>query len=415
MASIPREHVPDSSIALAMDPYCFISRRCRRLGTDVFQTRIVLQRTICMMGREAAELFYDESRFIRHGASPMAIQRTLFGKGGVQTLDDEAHRHRKAMFVSIVTPQAVEQLGATFEHRWLESVERGQGGRRMVVYDEARQVITRAVCEWAGVPLPEHEVATRTDDLASLFEHAGSFGPAHLKAHWARRRANRWGEQIIDAIRSGELDLPETAPARVIAFHRNLKGELLPPHVAAVELLNILRPTVAVALWVTFVFHALHEHVDASGQLDPADDRHVESFAQEVRRFYPFFPAAVALVRRDFEWRGYTFKQGTRCMLDLYGTGHDERVWTAPELFLPQRFRQKDPSPFEFIPQGGADVKTQHRCPGEGIALDIMKRTIRLATTRMSYDVPRQDLTVNTSTLPAMPRSRFVMQNVKLR
>lgn len=51
----------------------------------------------------AAELFCDESRFVRRGATPGRIQRTLLGRGGVKGLDDEPHRHRKAMFMSALT------------------------------------------------------------------------------------------------------------------------------------------------------------------------------------------------------------------------------------------------------------------------------------------------------------------------
>jgi fatty-acid peroxygenase len=61
-------------------------------------------------------------------------------------------------------------------------------------------------------------------------------------------------------MRSGELAPPEGSALQVISAHRALDGELLPPGVAAVELLNVLRPTVAVALYVTFAAHALHQY-----------------------------------------------------------------------------------------------------------------------------------------------------------
>jgi fatty-acid peroxygenase len=72
------------------DPYGFIVKSCRQLGSDVVQTRLLLQRTICMTGPEAAELFSDSNRFMRAGAAPLRLQFTLFGRGGVQSLDDES-------------------------------------------------------------------------------------------------------------------------------------------------------------------------------------------------------------------------------------------------------------------------------------------------------------------------------------
>ena len=51
MASIPRERRFDSTLALKRYPYGFISKRCLAHGSDVFQTMIMLRRTICMSGR----------------------------------------------------------------------------------------------------------------------------------------------------------------------------------------------------------------------------------------------------------------------------------------------------------------------------------------------------------------------------
>lgn len=59
MPQIPRDRSPDSTLALALDPYGFISKRCRQHRSDLFQTRLLLQPTICMSGPGAAELFYD--------------------------------------------------------------------------------------------------------------------------------------------------------------------------------------------------------------------------------------------------------------------------------------------------------------------------------------------------------------------
>ncbi|MFN3626141.1 MAG: cytochrome P450, partial [Hyphomicrobium sp.] len=82
MPRIPRDRNPDSTIALLLDPYGFVSKRCRRYRSDLFLARILLRKTICMTGPEAAELFYRQDLFVRRGATPGRIQKTLFGRGG---------------------------------------------------------------------------------------------------------------------------------------------------------------------------------------------------------------------------------------------------------------------------------------------------------------------------------------------
>lgn len=415
MPAIPRPKYPDSTLPMLRDPYCFIQKRCRALGADLFQTRLLLRKTICMTGNEAAELFYDPESFTRIGAAPGRIQETLFGKGGVQGLDGERHLHRKAMFMSLVSTQHVTELAELTAAGWRSAARKWKEQERIDLYPAAREILTRAVCTWSGIPLKESEVPQRTRELTAMFDYAGDVGPKHWWSRIARNRAERWGEEIIRRVRSGTLRVPEKSPVQVIALHRELDGDLLSPRIAAVELLNLLRPTVAVSVFNTYVALALHDHPHCRQKLVDGDSDYSELFAQEVRRFFPFFPSVIALVRRDFEWKGYRFPAGTVVMLDLYGTNHDERVWNAPEEFQPERFRRLHSCPFSFIPQGGGDPHVHHRCPGEGIAIELMKVAAAFFTREIAYEVPPQDLKLDMSRLPALPREGFAIANVRAR
>ena len=102
MTQMPNNTFFDDTLALARDPYRFISKQCERHGSDVFQTRLLLQKVICVRGDEAARVFYDTSRFSRVGVAPSRIAKTLFGRGGVQGMDGKAHCHRKMMFMSLI-------------------------------------------------------------------------------------------------------------------------------------------------------------------------------------------------------------------------------------------------------------------------------------------------------------------------
>src|SRR5688572_568502 len=62
---MPRDTPFDSTLAIALDGYEFISKRCERLSSDVFEARLMLRRTICLRGEEAARLFYDPEKFMR--------------------------------------------------------------------------------------------------------------------------------------------------------------------------------------------------------------------------------------------------------------------------------------------------------------------------------------------------------------
>lgn len=77
MRQIPTDKGFDSTLAFISDPFRLISKRCRDLRSDLFETRLRLRKTICMMGPEAAQLFYDVDKFVRRGAVPLRILSTL--------------------------------------------------------------------------------------------------------------------------------------------------------------------------------------------------------------------------------------------------------------------------------------------------------------------------------------------------
>lgn len=366
-----------------------------------------------MMGEEAAGAFYQPGRFTRRGAMPITALKLLQDRGSVQLEDDEAHRRRKQMFMSVMTPPHAARLAKEAANHWHDYVRRWENQETTVLLDEVKQLLCRAVCAWAGVPLAENEVVRRAREFGSMIEGAGAVGPRNWRGLLLRARSERWSRSVIAGIRNGHLPVPEGTAAYVIATHRDADGKHLDEKVAAVELINVLRPTVAVALYVTFAALALHDHPECRQRLENGDDEFLEMFVQEVRRFYPFFPLVGGRVQEPFTWRGHQFEMGAWVLLDLYGTNHDPRTWTDPDVFRPERFRGWDESAFNLVPQGGGDHYSGHRCSGEWITIELMKSAVQFLTGSMTYDVPEQKLHVSLSRMPAVPKSRFIICDVR--
>lgn len=410
MSILPKLPAFDSSLALLREGYAFISNRCERLESDVFATRLLLQPTLCLRGPAAVELFYREERFSRVDAAPRQLRKTLFGEGGVQGLDGAAHRQRKALFVDITRSTRVEVLVTRAEQEWHARLASWQSRGEIVLLDELHRLYTRAVCDWAGVALDREEEGQRCAELVALIEGGGRVGLGNLGARRARQRLELWlGRQVEQA---RQRPAPAGSALALIAQHREADGQPLSPRVAAVELLNVLRPTVAVARFSTFAALALYKQPAWRERLR-ADPAARVPFAQEVRRFYAFFPFTVARVRESFEWHGVAFPRGTRVLLDLYGTNRDPRSWSRPEVFDPTRFLAEQPPEAAFVPQGGGEVAHQHRCPGEGIALELMTSALRLLLQDMTYQVPTQDLRIDLARMPMRPASGLILSDVQ--
>src|SRR3954465_12177794 len=122
-SDLPTDPAFDASIALLFtEGYEFVMDRAGRLDTDIFQTRIFLRRAICTYGREAAEQFYSPGRFTRRGALPLFALTLIQDLGSVMVLNDEDHRRRKAMFMEMMSPEALAKIGELTVKHWRQSV-----------------------------------------------------------------------------------------------------------------------------------------------------------------------------------------------------------------------------------------------------------------------------------------------------
>ena len=99
-------------------------------------------------------------------------------------------------------------------------------------------------------------------------------------------------------------------------------------------------------------------------------------------------------------------------LLDLYGSNHDGRLWENPNQFEPERFKNRQIKPFDFLAQGGGDVNSGHRCPGERITIEVLKTVLGFLVEQVDFTVPEQDLSFSLSRMPTLPKSGFVMKGV---
>lgn len=411
MTEIPHDDHLESSLALLGEGYPFIRDRCARLHSNVFQARLLLQNTICLSGEDAARLFYDERYLQRAHAMPRMLIKTLVGQGGVQGLDGEAHRNRKRMFLQLLDGAAVEKLVSLAEQAWRQAIGEWQARPEVRLMTEVQLILTEVVCRWAGVPLAPAEREIRAEQLVTMVDGAGSIGARHWEARKARRDAEAWARQLIEQVRAGRLPAEPTTALMVVAHHRDLDGTPLDEQIAAVELLNLLRPTVAVSYFITYAALELLAQPQWAARLR-TDDELLEPFAQEVRRLHAFFPFTAARVREDFDWQGQHFPAGTRVMLDLWGTNREASRWDQPEAFQPERFLIWPGNAFSFVTQGGGDAAEGHRCPGERLAIELLKMALRMLTREMAYAVPAQDLRIDLTRMPARPESGMLIRDV---
>jgi fatty-acid peroxygenase len=409
----------DDSLPMLAKGYAWLPDRRRAADRDTVHARLMLARqALGVAGPDGARFVYDEDHVRRSGALPEPVVSTLFGHGSVHSLDGEAHRVRKAMFVDLLTGSGVADLVDRVGAAWDDAVRRWAGEHRVVLFDQVARVLTRGVCDWAAVPVTDEEVPALARDLTTLVDGFATGAPRHWRARRVRQRREAWLAAIVEDVRSGARTAPPRSALDVVSTHRDSEGELLDPRVAAVELLNVIRPTVAVCWFVAFAAHALHRWPANRDRLRAGHAAFATAFAHEVRRYYPFAPFIGGRAPREVEWDGERVPAGSMVLLDLFGQNHDPDLFPEPYAFRPERFltddgdRLRPIGPWELVPQGAGDPRTGHRCPGEDITVALLSAlAVRLA--RLDYALPDQDLSISLRRIPARPASRVVMTAVR--
>lgn len=98
-------------------------------------------------------------------------------------------------------------------------------------------------------------------------------------------------EKLIEKIRSNEVQVQSESILHQFVFYKDLDGSLLDVETVAVEVINILRPIVAISIYINFIVMALSQFPHERVKLKNTPD-YIHLFIQEVRRFYPLVPVA---------------------------------------------------------------------------------------------------------------------------
>ncbi len=405
MREPPRLRAVESTLSLCLEGYCFASNRRAQLAADAFSCRLLLQKAVFIGGPEAVGPFFDTALFKREGVLPRRIRRTLLGDGGIHSLDGDEQRCRKATFLEVLGPPRTAAFRAILERYWNAGIVSWRHDRHVGIFQALCPILCGAACEFAGIPTTEMS-SELCDDLFAMVDSFGAVGPRHWRGRFARQRRERWAADLILNVRRGFLAPPQFSALQVIARQRDADGRPLDVNVAAVEMLNAIRPIMAVPYFAELAAALLIENPDYRRTLE--NPAFLESFVHELRRYCPFTPFLGARTCRNVEWTEYVIPKETLTLLDVYGVHHDERIWRNANAFIPDRFIGRNAFESFVVQQGGGDHAIGHRCAGEWITVEALKLIVtRLAA--LSWRNKSASLSYDLRRIPARLRSPVVL------
>jgi cytochrome P450 len=118
----------------------------------------------------------------------------------------------------------------------------------------------------------------------------------------------------------------------------------------------------------------LAEELDAG-----EDEAYLTATINEVMRCRPVLPnAEPRLVKQPVEIGGFTYPPGVVLVVNAYLVHHDPEIYSEPHAFRPERFLDRSPGTYTWLPFGGG----RRRCIGASFALLEMKVVLRAVLER---------------------------------
>ncbi len=356
------------------------------------------------------------------------ILQPLIGDYSVIMLDGASHRKRRQLVMPSFHGDRMKSYGKLIVNL-TEKVMNQFPVNQPFLAREAMQEISMQVILESVFGLHEgercqqikHLMARMSSVFRSPFSSSFLFFPVLQKdlGSWSP-----WGKFLRDRSRIDELLYAEIAERRanpnpdridileLLMSVKDENGEGLSAKELRDELMTLLfagHETTATAMsWGLYWAHYLPEtgkkilkELDTLGDSpDPMNIfrlPYLTAFCNETLRIYPVamltFPR---VAQEDTEILGHRIESGTVIVGCMYLVHQREDLYPQPKQFRPERFLERQFSPYEFMPFGGG----VRRCLGEALAIFEMK--LVLATILSRYQLQLVD------SQPEIPHRRGV-------
>lgn len=332
------------------------------------------------------------------------------GETSLILLEGKAHQRQRRLLTPPFHGDRLRAYGQDICQITQQMIDRWQPGEtfsaRTIAQEISLQVIMRTVF---GVHEGEQAERLRhhLNSLLTLFDrplNASFVFIPSLQKDWGAW--SPWGHLIrqraqIDSILYAEIqerrDHPERQGNDILSLMLGAQddaGEPMTDQELRDEMMTLLfagHETTATALaWALYWIHwlpevaakVLQELVELGPNPDPmaiARLPYLNAVCQETLRIYPVGLFAFSrILNEPWSLMGYAFEPGTVFSICIYQLHHRPDLYPNPKQFRPERFLERQFSPYEYFPFGGGN----RRCIGAAFALFEMKLVLATILSR---------------------------------
>ena len=340
----------------------------------------------------------------------------LMGKHSVIMASGDAHRRQRKLLMPSFHGDRMRCYGDTINQVTSE-IMNGWGVGKNFDVRSGMQAITMRVIMQAVFGIYESSRATELEKLLAQMLEAGGSTPLKAafmifpilqkdlgeKSYWGKflRDKQRIYQLIDDEIEERRAN-PSDSRTDVLSMlmaSTDENGEAMTNAELRDELITLLfagHETTATAL--TWALYWIHKLPEVGEKLLEELDSLNENFDYNTIYKLPYlnavycetlriYPVAILLFQRKVETPvslcGYDFEPGTLLYGSIYLVHQREDLYPEPKKFKPERFLERQFSPYEFIPFGGG----ARRCIGMALAQFEMKLILTKILKNLQLDL----------------------------
>ncbi|MBE9127305.1 MULTISPECIES: cytochrome P450 [unclassified Coleofasciculus] len=338
------------------------------------------------------------------------ILRYLLGDNSLILLDGEPHQRQRRLLMPPFHGDRLREYSQLICDITEKVTNQWTVGKPFVVRTYTQEITLRVILQAVfGLHSGERYEQLR-QLLHTLLESFGTpLSSSMLFFPWLRKdwgSLSPWGrflqikqqikKVIFDEIRERREDADDsrTDILSLLIGARDEAGESMTDEELHDELMGLLiaghETTASALVWALYWVYYLpevheklrHELEIVGKKADPMEISrlpYLTAVCQETLRIYPVVPSTfVRILKAPMEIGGYQFEAGTGLLPSTYLVHQRQDIYPEPKRFKPERFLERQYSPYEYLPFGGSN----RRCIGSALALLEMKLSLATIVSR---------------------------------
>ena len=378
-------------------PVAFLEDARRRYG-DMFTLKIANEGTWVFISHPDAvkQVFTGDPRLLHAGEANIVLLPVL-GSHSVLLLDDEPHMAQRKLMLPSFHGERMRGYEHTMANVAAREIERWPTGERVPAWPTMQAITLEVIMRTVFGVQETRRLERLGDALRNLLAFASRPARMASLAVFGPRRVAELGlvrsvvepadELIYEEIRARRTapDLAERDDVLSLLLQaRHDDGSEMSDKELRDELMTLLvagHETSATAL--AWALDALSHHPHALTRLrdevDAGEDAYLEAVVKETLRLRPVIALVLRRLLEPMEIGGRPLPAGVNVAPCIYLLHRRPDLYDEPRAFRPERFLEKPPGTYTWIPFGGG----VRRCLGASFAQFEMKVVLRELVSRL--------------------------------